>query len=184
MKALITRLLNIRIIRYGLVGGIGVPINDGALFIFTMLLSALPLTIHFALVGHSFSVDLHYALASACAFEVSTTINFVLNQLFTYREQKITRRDWIRRAATAQLTSLSAILLSFVVGLILFYGLKVNEYIANPIGIIVIFAYGFFVSRKFVFRPVAASTTSVDSSPLDENVEMLVKDENVEMPVK
>ena len=83
-----------RIIRYGLVGGIGIPVNDLALLLFMSLM-------------HSF-----YPLASACAFEVSTTINFVLNQLFTYSEQHLSGMGWVRRAGKAQLTSLSALLLS------------------------------------------------------------------------
>lgn len=160
MKPLVQQLLNTRIIRYGLVGGIGIPINDLALFMFKYVLSSFQLTINLLLMGRHVSIDLHYALASACAFEISTTINFVLNQLFTYREQKIQGWDWVRRAGKAQLTSLSAQILSFVIGLALVYGLHVNEYIANPIGIIVVFVYGFSISKQFVFRPM----TSVASS--------------------
>jgi putative flippase GtrA len=154
MKLLVKQLLSRRIIRYGLVGGIGIPINDIALFIFKYLLRTIQLTTNFSLMNHHFLVDFHYALASACAFEVSTTLNFVLNQLFTYREQKIQGWDWLRRAGKAQLTSFSAQLLTFTIGLILVYGLHVNEFIANPIGIIVVFVYGFLISKKFVFRPV------------------------------
>src|SRR5438094_296669 len=54
-------LLRRRIVRYALVGGIGIPVN----------LLALALFLH--LMG-----DRLYPLASACAFEVSTTVNFVL----------------------------------------------------------------------------------------------------------
>jgi putative flippase GtrA len=158
MKSLVERLLNIRIVRYGLVGGIGILINDLALFIFQHLMSSLQLTINLSLMGRPQTIDLLYALASACAFEVSTTINFVLNQLFTYHEQKLQRREWVQRAAKAQLTSLSALLLTFIVGLVFFYGLHTNEYIANPIGITVVFLYNFFLSKKLVFRPTAPST--------------------------
>jgi putative flippase GtrA len=38
MLNLIKRILNIRIVRYALVGGIGIPIMDGALFVFMHLL--------------------------------------------------------------------------------------------------------------------------------------------------
>lgn len=177
MKSLVTRILKIRVIRYGLVGGVGIPINDFALFIFQTLFSGISLSISFSLLGYPIATDLHYALSSACAFEVSTTINFVLNQLFTYHEQKLKGWQWVQRAAKAQLTSFSAILLSFGVGLVLVYGLHVNEYIANPTGIILIFTYNFFISRKFVFRPVAKSNGSLDadSSSLDNKVKMQVK---------
>ena len=92
MNSFLKRLFKMRIIRYGLVGGIGIPVNDLALLLFMSLM-------------HGF-----YPLASACAFEVSTTINFVLNQLFTYSEQHLSGWGWVRRAGKAQLTSLSALL--------------------------------------------------------------------------
>ncbi len=115
-------------------------------------------------MSHHIVVDLLYALASMCAFEVSTTLNFVLNQLFTYREQKPQSWEWIRRAGKAQLTSLSAQLLTFTIGLVLVYGLQVNEYIANPVGIILVFAYGFFISNKFVFQPMASHPEHAEKS--------------------
>ncbi len=158
LNSLGKRLLNIRVVRYGLVGGIGIPVNELALFVFTYLMSNLVLTFNLPFVGQT---DLHYALDSACAFEVSTTVNFVLNQLFTYHEQKIQGWHWIKRAAKAQLTSLSALLLSFVVGLVLVYGFHVNQYIANPTGIIVAFGYNFFISKKLVFRPTTPSAESL-----------------------
>jgi putative flippase GtrA len=158
MKSLVKQLLNKRIVRYGLVGGIGIPVNDLALFVFKYLLHTVQLTTHLFVMSHHITIDFHYALASACAFEISTTLNFVLNQLFTYHEQKLYGWDWLRRAGKAQLTSLSAQLLTFAVGLVLVYGLNVNDYIANPVGIIVVFVYGFFLSRKFVFRPITDYT--------------------------
>lgn len=162
MISLVKRLLNIRIIRYGLVGGIGIPIQLLALFVFKHLLGGLPLTVDFSFAGHPYNVSLLYVLAWPCAFEVSTTINFVLNQLFTYHEQKIHGWTWVKRALSAQLTSLSANLLSFVVGLALVYGFGINDYVASATGTIVAFGYNYFISRKFVFRPtVSADTTSI-----------------------
>lgn len=147
MKSFIQRVFRMRIVRYGLVGGVGIPVNDLALFCFMSLLTPLfPPKSAFL-----------YAIASACAFEVSNIVNFTLNQFFTYREQvkDIHGWEWVRRAAKGQLTSLSAMLLSYGVGLLLFYVFHVNEYFANPAGIIVAFVYNFFVSRKLVFRPAA-----------------------------
>lgn len=153
MVTQIKRLFSIRVVRYGLVGGIGIPVNDLALFFFSFLF------------GHLFSLapdnNLLYAIASPCAFEVSTTVNFVLNQLFTYREQKLHGRDWIKRAGKAQLTSLSALILAYVIGLILVYVLHVDKYLANPLGIILAFVYNFFISSKLVFRPTAPATSPV-----------------------
>lgn len=141
MISLIKRVFKLRIIRYGLVGGIGIPIQDAALFLFAQLL-ALPLP-----------------LAEVCSFLVSNFINFTLNQFFTYREQVkgIHGWEWLRRYFKGQLTSLSATLLSILIALGLVYFLHVDKYLANPIGIVVAFVYNFFISNKLVFRPATAS---------------------------
>jgi putative flippase GtrA len=143
------RVLKLRIIRYGLVGGIGIPINDAALFLCAQLL-LLPLP-----------------LAEACAFLLSNVVNFTLNQFFTYREQVrgIHGWQWLRRYFKGQLTSLSASLLAYLVALGLVYFLQVDKYLANPAGIVVAFVYNFFISRKLVFRPTTADTPAINETP-------------------
>ncbi len=129
--------LRIRIIRYALIGGIGIPINLLALAVFLHLLG-----------------DTLYPLASACAFEVSTTFNFVLNQIFTYSDQARPQGwNWVRRALKAQVTSFSALLLSFVIALIFKYAVHVSPYLANAAGIVCAFFYNFAISKRFVFMP-------------------------------
>ena len=131
------RLLRVRIVRYALVGGIGIPVNLLALAVFLRL----------------FGEHL-YPLASACAFEVSTTINFVLNQFFTYSEQKHLRGwDWPKRALRAQVASLSALAIAYVIALGLKYGLHASPYLANAGGIVCAFFYNFSIANRFVFRP-------------------------------
>lgn len=163
MVSFVKRLLNLRIIRYGMVGGIGIFINDGALFCFKTLLGL-------AIAANS---PFLYPVASACAFEVSNIVNFILNQFFTYREQVkgIRGWEWVRRAAKGQLTSLSAMLLSFLVAWALVAFLHVNDYLANPAGIVVAFIYNFFISNKLVFRATAQGTvekTPVPTRPIEE----------------
>lgn len=147
MISLMKRFFKIRIIRYGLVGGIGIPINDAALFLFAQLLL------------------LPFPLAEACAFIISNFINFTLNQFFTYREQVrgIHGLEWLRRYFRGQLASLSASLLAYLVALGLVYFLHVDKYLANPVGIVVAFIYNFFISRKLVFRPTTTNTPSAAS---------------------
>src|SRR5258708_21865430 len=150
MIALIKRFFKIRIIRYGLVGGLGIPINNLALFIFLLLMG-----------------QRLYPLANACTFIVSNIINFVLNQLFTYREQirGIRGWEWIRRFFKGQLTSLSATLITYLVALALVYFFTANKYLANDIGIVLAFVYNFFISNKLVFRP----TTTPFTPPMAES---------------
>ncbi len=104
------KLLKLRIVRYALVGGIGIPINLLALAFFMYLMG-----------------DGLYPLALACSFEISTTVNFLLNQYFTYSEQKYVRGwELVRRALKAQVTSLSALAISYTIAMALKYGLHVN----------------------------------------------------------
>ncbi len=134
----IKKIFSIRIIRYGLVGGIGIPINLIALAIF----------IYF--FGNKGVAGL---LSVVVAFEISTTINFILNQIFTYHDQKLSSRsEWLKRAAKAQITSLSAQLITLCIK----YGFhNIDPYIANTLGIVFSFFFQFFVTKRFVFRPVA-----------------------------
>jgi len=164
MVSLVKRFLQIRIIRYGMVGGVGILVNNGALLCFMELLGIFIRKQDFVL----------YLVASACAFEVSNIVNFVLNQLFTYREQveHIHGWEWVRRAFKGQLTSLSALLISYLAGAALVFFLHVNDYLANTSGIVIAFLYNFFISNKLVFRaiaqPAAAPQPEMRQRAIDE----------------
>jgi len=138
MVKLVQKILRIRIVRYALVGGIGIPVNLLALAGFLYVLRG----------------DILYPVAVACSFEVSTTVNFVLNQLFTYSEQKHLRGwAWVRRALKAQMTSASALAVTYAVALVCKYVIHVDPYLSNTAGIVLAFFYNFTVSKRFVFRP-------------------------------
>lgn len=129
------RPFNHHIVRYALVGAVGIPINNLALALFLLVTRDT------------------YWFALPLAFEISTTCNFVLNQLYTYSEQTHIRGwGWVRRALRAQVTSSSALVVSMGVALGLKYLLHINNYLAADIGIGVAFFYNFFVSRRWVFR--------------------------------
>lgn len=133
MRSLMRR----RVVRYALVGGVGIPVHDLALFLFLSLFGA-----------HLFP------LASACSFEVSTTVNFILNQLYTYSDQRhVHGLGWVRRALAAQVASFSALIIAYAIGLVLAAAWHLNLYVANDCGIIVSFAYNFMIANRFVFRP-------------------------------
>jgi putative flippase GtrA len=144
----IQRLLRRRIVRYALVGGIGIPINLFALAVFK----------------HLFTERL-YVLAVVASFEVSTTINFVLNQTFTYSEQRhLQGWDWPKRALKAQAASSSGLLLQVLLSLTFKYGLHMNGYVAQVLGITIVFFYNFVVSNRLVFRPAPTSSASAPTS--------------------
>ncbi len=150
--ACIQRLLRRRIVRYALVGAIGIPINLLAL----------------ALFKHIFTERL-YVLAVVASFEVSTTINFVLNQTFTYSEQRhLQGWDWPKRALKAQAASSSGLLLQVLLSLTFKYGLHMNGYVAQVLGITIVFFYNFVVSNRLVFRPAPAPPPPTPASSVSE----------------
>ncbi len=118
-------------------GLIGVPIN-------LLLLAAF---LH--LLGESL-----YPIALVASFEISTTINFILNQIYTYGEQKPIRGwDWVKRALKLQATNLSSQLVTFLAILLMKEQFDVNPYLASLIGMAGAFLYNFVVSNRFVFLP-------------------------------
>jgi len=126
-----------RFIRFALVGLIGVPIN----------LLLLALFLH--LLGEHL-----YPVALVGSFEISTVINFVLNQIYTYGEQKPIRGwDWLKRALRSQATNISSQLVTFLAILLMKEQLGLNPYLASLIGMAGAFLYNFSVSNRFVFLP-------------------------------
>src|SRR5882724_8131621 len=128
MMAFLKRLLQSHIIKYAMVGGVGIPINVGFLFLYWNI------------------IGLPYYVANPVTFLSSNIINFLLNQFFTYREQLIhlSPADLLKRFGKGFLTSLSATLLGLLVasGLVYFgHFTGVLAYVANPIGIVMGFCY-------------------------------------------
>ncbi len=132
----LTHLFDRRIVRYALIGAIGLPINNAVLAFFL------------------YATSDAYWISAPLAFEISTSVNFVLNQLYTYSEQKhLHGWDWPKRALRAQISSASALVLTLIIAFALKYGFHIDSFIATDIGIIVAFLYNFLVSRKLVFLP-------------------------------
>ncbi|WP_172632060.1 GtrA family protein [Dictyobacter arantiisoli] len=145
------------LVRYAMVGGIGIPVSEIALWFFYHLLFK---------DNHGF-----FFVAQLCSFEISTTVNFLLNQYFTYREQAQHVKGWglVKRAVRAQVTSFSANLVSLLTGDILVYLFNVNPYIATLAGIILAFGYNYFISRRFVYRDIKTEEVAeiVTTTPLN-----------------
>ncbi len=133
------RLLAVRAIRFALVGGAGIPINVGFLWLYYSLLS-IPMKPAWVL-----------------AFVCSALINFYTNQRFTYGEQKHVRGwDWPVRAAKAQVSSLAGLLVNVAVFSWLLR-LGMHYLPADAAGIVAAFSVNFLVSRHFVFLPAVGA---------------------------
>ena len=155
----ISNLLRKKFVRFAAIGGIGIVINDGALFVFFHLL------------------NIFYPIAYVLAFAVSNGINFFMNQLITYPEHRPNRAlIWIQRLLKAELTSVSGLVISLSVALICHYIFHISEYIANPIGLCFSFVYKYLVSDRFVYRSKPKPVEELETDPMtppttdDENV--------------
>jgi dolichol-phosphate mannosyltransferase len=124
-----------RLVRFAVVGGVGIPINTAFLWFF-----------------HS---ALHLPLAAAwiCAFEPSALINFYANQRITYHEQTHVRGwDWLVRAVKWQASSLTGQLVNIgMFAIAVHAGMHYLQ--ANVLGIVAAFIVNFVISRRFVFTP-------------------------------
>ncbi len=131
-----------RVVRFALVGAVGIPINVGFLWLF-----------------HS-GLHVHTLLAWLMAFECSALINFYANQRFTYRDQTHVRGvEWVWRSLRAQLSSISGVAINALVfALLLSSGLRYLE--ADAGGIVAAFACNFFIANRFVFTPASSVSAS------------------------
>ncbi len=127
-----------RIVRYGFIGGICIPVHLLSLAVFLHLFG-----------------DKLYLVALVCTFEVSTTVNFILNQRFTYHEQPcLNPLGWVKRALKGQLTSLTSQTITFCVAVTFTYGLHQTPYLGSFVGIVSAFFLNYSLSKRFVFRSI------------------------------
>lgn len=143
LLTLVRGFLRRRLVRFALVGGMGIPINMAFLWFFHSLLR-MPL-----------------APAWICAFEPSALINFYANQRFTYHEQTHLRGwEWPLRALKAQASSLSGQVVNVLVFAALM-ALGVHYLPADAAGIVAAFSVNFLLANRFVFTPARRQVTEM-----------------------
>ena len=148
--AFLLTLVRKKFVRFAIIGGIGILFND-------LVLAGFMLLIHL------------YPVAFVFAFAISNGLNFVLNQVITYPEHRPNRLSiWLQRLLKAEITSISALLISFSVALVFHYIFHVSEYLANPIGLCFSFIYKYLVSDRFVYRPRPAKAVSPEAEPVTD----------------
>jgi dolichol-phosphate mannosyltransferase len=119
-----------RFIKFNLVGLTGVVVNEGLLILFV-------------------SGGAYYVSASAVAIEVSILSNFILNDLWTFRDRRH------GHVVTRLLKFNGLMLVGLVVNLaILYFGtdfLNVNYAVSNLVGIAVAFLVRYWLSVKYAW---------------------------------
>jgi len=106
------------LIKFGIVGGSGVVVNMGLLFILTRFLS------------------LRLEIASAIAIEVSILSNFFLNNLWTFRKRKTHVPFWSRLLRYHLVTGLAGVV-NYLVLLLLVKTFGMHDMLSNLIGIVI-----------------------------------------------
>lgn len=151
MVPYILRLWQKRVVKFAVVGVLGIPINLVALAFFLQI---------FRLYG--LQDDMLEAAATISSFEVATMINFVLNQVITYAEQiPGTLQAWIVKAGKAQLANITAFLLVTLISIFFSVVLELNPFISNTLGIGCNFLYKFFLADRYVFAARQPATCRV-----------------------
>ncbi len=105
-------------IKFGIVGGSGVLVNMGLLFILTRLL------------------HVRLEIASPIAIEVSILSNFLLNNLWTFRKRNTHIPFWSRLLRYHLVTGLAGIV-NYLVLLLLVNKFGMHDMISNLIGIMI-----------------------------------------------
>lgn len=161
--AFLSNLARKKFVRFAVIGGIGIVINDAALLGFKWVFN-------------------FYPVAYVFAFIVSNGLNFILNQFITYPEYRPHQfSTWFQRLLKAEIASVSALLISLSAALILHYVFHVSEFISNPIGLCFSFVYKYLVSDRFVYRPkpTKAATSEAEMEPVTDPMTPPVVDEDV-----
>lgn len=134
-----------RFIKFNLVGLTGVIVNEGLLVFLA-------------------SAGIYYVYASALAIEVSIISNFILNDLWTFRDRRH------GHAATRLLKFNGLMLIGLVVNLFILYAgtafFGVNYAISNLVGIAAAFLVRYWLSVKYAWIKKEEKSVEPPQQPL------------------
>jgi dolichol-phosphate mannosyltransferase len=124
-----------KLFRFGIVGLSGIIVNEGVLIYLKQY--------------DRFSLP----VASIVAIELSILSNFIWNDLWTFRsDQEHALSRWWQRLLSFQVVSIGGAIINFVILNILATLLGIDYRVANIIGILVAFAWNFWVNRRFTWK--------------------------------
>lgn len=139
-----------RFLRFGLVGGSGVLVDMGVLF----LLSD----------PRMLSWDL--TLSKTLAAQTAILNNFVWNDLWTFRDLTAEKTGWrarVRRLGRFNLVCLAGIGLNVLLLTVQVHGLQMNVYVANCVAVFLVSIWNFAMNLKFGWNE-AESQRSMQST--------------------
>ncbi len=124
-----------KLFKFGMVGLSGIIVNEGVLIY-------LKEGVHFAL-----------PVASIFAIELSIVSNFIWNDLWTFKSDKqhAIGHRW-QRFLSYQVISIGGAVINFVILNVLASYIGIDYRIANILGILIAFAWNFWVNRHFTWK--------------------------------
>ena len=127
-----------RLFTYVLIGGTAALVNLGVFAIFE----------HF---GSLKTLSLYSALAYIIAYESSILANFIPNDYFTFRFLSGHQRSWLARCTRFHITSLSGVLVTFIISWVLFHIVGLRLLPSQAIALILAVFYNFTVHHLFTY---------------------------------
>ena len=127
-----------RLFTYLLIGGTAALINLGV----------------FAIFGHYGNMkvfSLYTVVGYVAAYELSILANFIPNDYFTFRFLAGHQRSWLARCARFHLTSLSGVLVTFILSWIFYHPLDLPLLVSQALALILAVVYNFTVHHLFTY---------------------------------
>lgn len=132
----VLRLSGWRPIKFAIVGLSGTIVNLATIW---ALLTLYPLL-----------VEALFALGSAIAIEISTLWNFIIHEIWTFRDRRV--GSIVKRALLFHIAILPGVIAQYISAISVRYGLSINPLSAQLIGIIIGFPVNYIVSELGIWK--------------------------------
>lgn len=133
MQYIKENILNLKMLKFAIVGGSGVVVNMGVLYLLT----------HYA--------KINYKISSVFAIELSIITNFLLNNYWTWKHQQ-EKNFWLKMMQYHISVGFTAILANWLLLVFLTEVVGIYYMISNLIGIAVGMMLNFVVNDLWTFR--------------------------------
>lgn len=130
---LIRSMFTIRFLEFSVVGAVGVLVNQAVLFLM------------------AYALGIYYLLAAAFSFEVALLNNFILNELWTFRERNKSSQWWFR-LAKFHVSRILGFVATIVTLFLITEFLNIHYLISNLIAIGIGTVINYFTSDLWVWR--------------------------------
>lgn len=124
-----------RLLKFAIVGASGILVNEGLLFILTETL------------------NIHYLLSAFLSIECAILSNFILNDLWTFKDRRDHGvRGSLKRAIKSNLGFGAGVLINLLVLFMLTEFTRLHYLISNFFGILVAFIWNFLISIRWIWK--------------------------------